>query len=86
MSEYPQLKLYIGGEWKTASGAPVINPGDESVLGTVPHATRSDLDNALAAADEGFRLWSRTSPAKRADIILKATQIMRGRVKEMAVG
>jgi succinate-semialdehyde dehydrogenase / glutarate-semialdehyde dehydrogenase len=85
MSDYPQLKLHIGGEWKTAGGAPVINPADESVLGTVPHATRTDLDNALAAAEEGFRLWSRTAPAKRAEIILQAAQIMRGRVEEMAV-
>jgi succinate-semialdehyde dehydrogenase/glutarate-semialdehyde dehydrogenase len=28
----------------------VINPADESVLGTVPHASRSDLDDALTAA------------------------------------
>jgi succinate-semialdehyde dehydrogenase/glutarate-semialdehyde dehydrogenase len=85
MSNYPQLKLYVGGEWKTASGAPVINPADQSVLGTVPHATRADLDDALAAAERGFRLWSRTAPAKRAEIILKAAQLMRGRVEEMAV-
>lgn len=85
MSDYPQLKLYIGGEWKAASGTPVLNPADESVLGTVPHATRTDLDDALAAAEDGFRLWSRTAPAKRAEIILKAAQIMRGRVEEMAV-
>lgn len=85
MPQYPELKLYIGGEWKTAPGAPVINPADESVLGTVPHATRADLDNALAAAEHGFRVWSRTSPAKRADIILAATKLMRERVEEMAV-
>jgi succinate-semialdehyde dehydrogenase / glutarate-semialdehyde dehydrogenase len=85
MANYPELKLYIGGEWKVADGAPVINPADESVLGTVPHATRADLDDALAAAEAGFRVWSRTAPAKRAEIILKAAQIMRGRVEEMAV-
>lgn len=84
MSSYPELKLYIGGEWKTADGAPVINPHDESVLGTVPHATRSDLDNALAAAEHGFRVWSRTSPAKRAELIFAATRLMRERVEEMA--
>jgi succinate-semialdehyde dehydrogenase/glutarate-semialdehyde dehydrogenase len=85
MCNYPQLKLYIGGEWKTADGAPVINPADESVLGTVPHATRADLDDALAAAEQGFRVWSRTAPSKRAEIILKAVQIMRERAEEMAV-
>jgi succinate-semialdehyde dehydrogenase/glutarate-semialdehyde dehydrogenase len=84
MSSYPELKLYIGGEWKTADGAPVINPHDESVLGTVPHATRQDLDNALAAAEHGFKVWSRTSPAKRAETIFAATKLMRERIEEMA--
>jgi succinate-semialdehyde dehydrogenase / glutarate-semialdehyde dehydrogenase len=85
MPSYPELKLYIGGEWKTAPGAPVINPHDESVLGTVPHATKADLDAALAAAEHGFKVWSRTSPAKRAEMICAATKLMRERVEEMAV-
>lgn len=82
--EYPKLKLYIAGEWKSADGDPVINPADESVLGIVPHATRADLDRALAAAHEGFKLWRDTAPAKRAQIILKAASIMRSRAEEMA--
>jgi succinate-semialdehyde dehydrogenase/glutarate-semialdehyde dehydrogenase len=85
MAQYPELKLYVGSDWRTRSGQPVINPADESVVGTVPHATKADLDDALAAAEKGFKVWSRTSPAKRAEIILKAAQIMRGRVEEMAV-
>ncbi len=63
---YPDIELYIDGRWKRASGVPVINPADESVLGTVPTATRADLDDALAAAERGFKLWRKTSPAKRA--------------------
>ena len=63
----------------------VLNPADESVLGTVPHATRADLDAALGAAREGLRIWRQSSPAKRADIILKAAQLARERVEEMAV-
>jgi succinate-semialdehyde dehydrogenase/glutarate-semialdehyde dehydrogenase len=85
MTQYPTLKLLIGGEWKTAAGAPVINPANESVLGTVPHATHADLDAALAAAEAGFVVWRRTSPAKRAEIILRAVGLMRERVEEMAV-
>ena len=38
MANYPDLKLYAAGEWRQADGWPVINPADESVLGTVPHA------------------------------------------------
>ena len=85
MSQYPQIKLLVGGEWRVRDGAPILNPSDESVLGTVPHATRQDLDDALAAASKGFQVWRKMSPAKRAEIILKASAIMRTRVEEIAV-
>ena len=85
MVQYPNLQLYIAGQWKSAEGEPVINPADETVLGTVPHATRADLDMALSAAVEGFRVWRRMSAAKRAQIILKAASLMRERIEEMAV-
>src|ERR1700748_3293240 len=79
MANYPKLQLRIGDRWKSADGQPVINPADESVLGIVPHATRADLDDALAAAGQGFKVWSRTSPAKRAEVILEAVRLMRER-------
>ena len=85
MASYPDLRLCIGGEWKRAPGAPVINPADESVIAEVPHASRADLDAALAAARDGLRVWRDTSPAKRCDIILKAARLMRERIEEMAV-
>jgi succinate-semialdehyde dehydrogenase/glutarate-semialdehyde dehydrogenase len=85
MANYPNLQLFIDGEWKSRDGQPVLNPADDSVLGTVPHATRADLDAALEAAEKGFKMWSRTSPAKRAEIILKAAQLMRERIEELAV-
>src|SRR5215470_1913483 len=85
MPNYPELQLYVDGQWKSAPGQPVINPADESVIATVPTATRSDLDAALSAAENGFKVWSKTSPAKRAEIILKAVTLMRSRVEEMAV-
>ena len=85
MTQYPDLQLYIGGAWrKAAEGQPVLNPADESVIGMVPVARRSDLDAALAAAADGFRTWSRTSPAKRAEVMLRAARLMRERIEEIA--
>ncbi|MFK4498110.1 succinate-semialdehyde dehydrogenase/glutarate-semialdehyde dehydrogenase [Bradyrhizobium japonicum] len=84
MAEYPLIELYIDGQWKRASGQPIINPADESVLGTVPTATKADLDDALAAAEKGFAIWRSTAPAKRAQIILKAAALIRERVDVMA--
>jgi succinate-semialdehyde dehydrogenase / glutarate-semialdehyde dehydrogenase len=81
---YPDIELYIDGRWKRASGQPVINPADESVLGNVPTATTADLDDALAAAGRGFAVWRKTSPARRSQIILQAAKLMRERVEDMA--
>jgi len=85
MTTYPDIELYIDGRWKRADGHPIINPADESVIGTVPHATTADLDDALAAAERGYRVWKNMAPAKRAQIILKAASLIRQRVDEMAV-
>src|SRR5258708_10076693 len=85
MPTFQELQVFTGGEWKNADGQPVLNPADESVPGTVPHATRQDLDAALTAAQEGLRVWRHTAPAKRADIILKAARLARERVEEMAI-
>ena len=83
--KYPELELYIDGRWKRADGQPVLNPADETVLGTVPSATSADLDDAIAAAERGFKVWRKTSPARRAQIILKAASLIRERVNEMAI-
>jgi succinate-semialdehyde dehydrogenase/glutarate-semialdehyde dehydrogenase len=85
MSRYPELALFIGGEWHGGAGEPVINPSDESVLATVPHATRAHLDAALAAAQAGFGVWRDTAPARRADIIVKAARLMRERIADLAL-
>ena len=87
MSEYPRLRLYIGGEWRESRDTqPVLNPADESMIGAVPLATQADLDQALSeAAAEGLTVWRRTAPGRRADVLLKAAALMRGRVDDIAV-
>jgi succinate-semialdehyde dehydrogenase/glutarate-semialdehyde dehydrogenase len=52
--------MFIDGRWRGGlAGQPVINPADGSTITYVPHATRDDLDDAVAAAARGFALWSR---------------------------
>jgi succinate-semialdehyde dehydrogenase/glutarate-semialdehyde dehydrogenase len=85
MADYPELKLHVAGEWRAGRpGQPVFNPANETVLADLPHASRGDLDDALAAADAGFLVWRRTAPAKRAGIILKAAQLLRERAEAVA--
>jgi succinate-semialdehyde dehydrogenase/glutarate-semialdehyde dehydrogenase len=82
---YPELNLFIAGEWrKAARDMTVVNPATEEELGRLPHASKSDLDDALDAAEKGFRIWSRTSPRVRADTILRAAALIRERQEEIA--
>jgi succinate-semialdehyde dehydrogenase/glutarate-semialdehyde dehydrogenase len=86
MSNYPDLHLYINGEWrKTASDLPVLDPATEEEIGRLPHAERSDLDDALEAAHRGFTTWRQAAPAQRANILLKAAALMRERQEEIAL-
>ena len=85
MSTYPDLHLYINGEWRnTANDLPVLNPATEEEVGRLPHAEKSDLDDALDAAEQGFEVWSHTAPIDRANVLYKAATIMRERQGEIA--
>ena len=85
MSTYPDLHLYINGEWrKTANDLPVLNPATEEEIGRLPHAEMSDLDDALEAAEKGFKIWSRVAPRERANVLYKAAALMRERQEEIA--
>lgn len=85
MSNYPDLHLYIDGQWrKTADDLPVLNPATEAEIGRLPHAGQSDLDDALQAAERGFKVWRKTPPVERANVLLKAAALMRERQEEIA--
>lgn len=85
MAQYPDLKLYIGGDWrKTGQALPVLNPATEEVIGQVPVARIQDLDDALEAAERGFRIWRAVSPRARAEVILRAAALMRERADDIA--
>lgn len=85
MPTYPELNLYINGEWRTTRETmPVLSPSDESVLGVLPLARKAELDDALAAAAHGFKVWSRTAPRRRAEILMRASALLRERSEDVA--
>ncbi len=83
---YPQLSLYIDGEFIQGGGRKeqdVINPATDQVLGKLPHASRADLDRALAAAQTAFESWRHTSPMERSKILRKVAELARERAKDI---
>ncbi|TDK39556.1 NAD-dependent succinate-semialdehyde dehydrogenase [Rhizobium deserti] len=87
MTAYPDVKLFINGEWRDAIGGetlPVIDPATEEVIGKIAHARPADLDLALEAADKGFKVWRDTSAFERSKLMRKAADIMRSRADDIA--
>ena len=79
---YEELALYIDGEFRQGSsgaGEDVINPATEEALAFLPHASKDDLDRALASAAEGFRVWRDTSAHDRGKVLWKAGELIRER-------
>ena len=84
---YPNVQLFIDGKWRPAASGktiPVINPATEEPIGTVAHAGKADLDEALAAADKGFKLWRAVSPLDRSKVMRKAADLIRERAEAIA--
>ncbi len=84
---YPQLSLYIDGEFIQGGGGRkeqrIINPATDDVIGTLPHASREDLDRALAAAQRAFQAWRHSSVMDRSKILRKVAELARERSKDI---
>jgi len=84
---YPNPQLLIDGEWRAARAGrtmPIVNPASGGVIGTLAHAEKADLDEALEAAAKGFAAWKRVSAYERSKIMRKAANLLRERVELVA--
>ncbi len=82
---YETLALYIDGEFITGDreNQPVHNPATGEVIGRLPHATRADLDRALAAAQKAFVAWRHSSPMERSRILRRVGELSREQSKRI---
>jgi len=79
---YSDVKLFINGEWSDGSegkSEPIFNPATGQAIGRLAHASRADLDHALAAAQRGFDTWRKVSAFDRYKLLRKAADIIRSR-------
>jgi succinate-semialdehyde dehydrogenase/glutarate-semialdehyde dehydrogenase len=83
-----QKKLYIGGEWRDASGGDtlaVIDPATEEPLCEVADGTPEDAAAALDAAVAKQAEWAGTPPNDRAGILWKAFELLMERADDLAL-
>jgi succinate-semialdehyde dehydrogenase/glutarate-semialdehyde dehydrogenase len=83
---YPALSMYIGGRFIGADereGQPVINPANGKTLGKLPHATKEDLDHAIASAQTAFETWRWSNPMNRSAILRRVAGMVRERAETL---
>jgi succinate-semialdehyde dehydrogenase / glutarate-semialdehyde dehydrogenase len=83
-----QKKLYIGGEWRDATGGAtldVLDPATEEPIAEVADATPEDAMTALDVAVETQKEWAATPANDRAGILWKAFELLTERADELAL-
>src|SRR6266436_8610955 len=78
---------YAGAEWRPATSGRTFNvhqPFNGQLYAKVAAGGAEDARIAVQAAADAFPAWSQTTPAERASLFLKASEIVRRRRTEIA--
>jgi acyl-CoA reductase-like NAD-dependent aldehyde dehydrogenase len=79
-------RQYIGGQWVEASNGETfedLDPYTGDVTATVPAGTREDARAAIDAAASSFPAWSKSAPAERQTVFLRAADVLESRRDEV---
>uniref|UniRef100_A0A2M4A5X9 Putative aldehyde dehydrogenase n=1 Tax=Anopheles triannulatus TaxID=58253 RepID=A0A2M4A5X9_9DIPT len=74
--------IFINNEWhKSSSGKTfeTINPSNKNVVAEIQQGSKADIDQAVAAAREAFRLgspWRRMDASKRGQLLYRLADLM----------
>src|SRR3954452_6796886 len=80
--------LFIGGQWRDASGGArfgVEDPATEQTLCEVANGTPDDARAALDAASEAQAEWAATAPRERGEILRRAFERLNERADDLAL-
>jgi aminobutyraldehyde dehydrogenase len=81
-----QTKLLINGELVAGQGQAhtVVDPATGKAIVSIPEASHEQVSAAVAAADEAFQAYSKTTPATRAEILLNIADCLEQNQDELA--
>lgn len=80
-------KMYIDGEWISASGGktyPLKNPADEQIIAQIADGGTAEVKKAIQAADKAFPGWSQMSAKARGEIMKRAEANILARKDDIA--
>ena len=81
-----QVSHFINGQVVEAQGRklPIYNPATGEAAGEVDVADQKTVASAVLAAQRAFPVWSATTPAQRAKIMLRFKYLLDEHIKELA--
>jgi acyl-CoA reductase-like NAD-dependent aldehyde dehydrogenase len=80
--------LFIDNQWVDGESGETIdsvNPANGEFLTGIPNATAADVDRAVQAAHRAFDTWGKTTPAERAQALLKIADLLEAEAERFAV-
>ena len=84
---YGTLRNFVDGEWvepETDRFLEVEDPASGESIATVPCSTKTDVDKAIAAAQDAFWDWRSTPPVTRARYLFKIKELLEQNFEELA--
>jgi aminobutyraldehyde dehydrogenase len=80
-------KIFVGGKWTDAADGgtmEVLNPATGETIAEVPACTAADVDAAVEAAAKALPEWLESTPAERAELLLKLADVLDENAEELA--
>ena len=80
-------KIFVGGKWADAAEGgtmEVLNPATGETIAEVPACTAADVDVAVEAAAAALPEWLDSTPAERAELLLKLADVVDANADELA--
>jgi betaine-aldehyde dehydrogenase len=80
------LRNFIDGESLASDGEtePILNPATGEEMALAANSTPADVDRAVAAARSAFETYSRSTPAERAQVLLRLADLVEEHGEELA--
>jgi betaine-aldehyde dehydrogenase len=79
---------FYGGAWHAPADGRYVDvrsPSTGESLGRIAEGSAADVDQAIAAANTGFREWRRTPPLERAKLLRRIAAVLREHAEELAM-
>ena len=77
------VQSFIGGKFRDSRAQkvdPIPNPATGQTIASLPHSTKEEIDEAVAAAKKAFPAWSETPVPERAQVMFRFKALLEANV------